>query len=421
MHKIGIIGLGYVGLPLAVELSKKFTVHGYDKNITRVSELKNCDDVTKEISNFELAQVIGKSFYLSNSFEILNSCTIYIVTVPTPVTDEKYPDLNPLQLACETISKVIKKGDVIFFESTVYPGCTEEFCIPIIENLSHLKLNIDFEVGYSPERINPGDKNHTLTSIKKIISGSSEKCLEVAKLIYGSIIDAGLHVAPSIKVAEAAKVIENTQRDVNIAFMNELNSIFYKLNINIYDVLEAANTKWNFLPFTPGLVGGHCIGVDPYYLSFKAQAIGHNPEIILAGRRINDDAVQFYSRSILSKVVATTKIDLNKINVLILGGTFKENCPDFRNTKVIDLYHNIKLFIRGEIMLYDPLIIKNDFNNIHPNVNLIEKLPDCADIIILAVKHNEFLKINYRNLASKETIIFDLKNFLPKELNAIVL
>ena len=381
----------------------------------------NCNDLTNEITNFELSLVIGKSFYLSSSFEILKSCTIYIVTVPTPVTDEKYPDLMPLQFACETVSKVIKKGDVIFFESTVYPGCTEEFCIPIIENLSHLKLNIDFEVGYSPERINPGDKNHTLRKIKKIISGSSKKCLDVAKLIYGSIIDAGLHVAPSIKVAEAAKVIENTQRDVNIAFMNELNSIFNKLEINIYDVLEAANTKWNFLPFTPGLVGGHCIGVDPYYLSFKAQSIGHNPEIILAGRRINDDAAQFYSRNILSRVVAANNIDLNKINILILGGTFKENCPDFRNTKVIDLYQSIKLFIRGNIMLYDPLIIKKEFNNIYPDINLIEALPESTDVIVLAVKHNEFLKINYKNLARKETLIFDLKNFLPKELNAIVL
>lgn len=420
-YQIGIIGLGYVGLPLAVELSKTFNVNGFDKNSNRIEDLQAYQDKTNEITKQELKIALEKGLKLSVDKNDLADCNVYIVTVPTPITIEKVPDLSPLESACEIIGSLIKKDDKIFFESTVYPGCTEEFCVPIIERNSSLKFNRDFEVGYSPERINPGDKKHTLRTIKKVISGSTENCLRVAKEIYGSVVDAGIFEAASIKVAEAAKVIENTQRDVNIAFMNELNVIFKKLDLNIYEVLEAAQTKWNFLPFFPGLVGGHCIGVDPYYLSFKAQSVGHNPEIILSGRRINDNASRFYAKCIMEEAVKNLEIDLNKNNIVIFGGTFKENCPDFRNTKVVDLYAELRQIVRGEIIIFDPFIDPNNFEIHYPNIKFTNELPVNADIAILAVKHDIFLNEKVISFLKNSKMIFDIKNFLPKDLNAAIL
>ena len=332
---IGFIGLGYVGLPLACALAKKYKVKGLDINSKRIERLIQMQDDTKEISKYELQQVVGTSLNLSTKIDDLIDCNIFIITVPTPVTENKTPNLSQVKSATASIGSILKKGDIVVYESTVYPGVTEDICVPILEKKSNLKFNRDFFVGYSPERINPGDKEHTITKIKKVVSGSTLNCQKTLSNLYGSIIEAGVYEAPSIKIAEAAKVIENTQRDINIAFVNELSMIFTKMGIDTKEVLKAAGTKWNFLNFFPGLVGGHCIGVDPYYLAHKSQEIGHNPEMILAGRRINDLIPNFIVGIIIKKI---NKIDKNKssLNTLILGATFKENCPDLRNSKVID-------------------------------------------------------------------------------------
>ena len=408
-YKIGIIGLGYVGLPLAVELSKSFDVYGFDKNSSRIDELKNRIDNTNEITKHELQAALENRLKISSSQKELAECNVFIVTVPTPITTEKVPDLRPLELACETIGSLIKKNDKIFFESTVYPGCTEEYCVPIIERRSSLKFNKDFEVGYSPERINPGDKKHTLRSIKKVVSGSTENCLTVAKEIYGSVVDAGIYEATSIKVAEAAKVIENTQRDVNIAFMNELNAIFKKLNLNIYEVLEAAQTKWNFLPFKPGLVGGHCIGVDPYYLAQKAQEAGYHPEIILSGRRLNDDMGKYVAGEVV-KLMIKRSLPVLGSNVLMLGITFKENCPDIRNTRAIDVYEEFQSY-NVNVDVYDPWAdskeVRDEFG-----FDLIEEPSKKYHAVILTVAHEEFLEQELRSHLVDGGILYDVKGIL---------
>ena len=350
--KIGIIGLGYVGLPLAVEFAKKFPVIGFDINQKRVQELEDGVDNTLEVDNKLLKQIIVRKFndLQSNSGLLvtsdsinLNSCNFYIITVPTPVDKNNKPILTPLIKASETVGALLKKGDYVVYESTVYPGATEEDCLPILEKLSGLRVNEDFNIGYSPERINPGDKEHTLTKIKKVTSGSTLQAGKIIDKVYKSIITAGTHLAPSIKVAEAAKVIENSQRDINIAFVNELSKIFSRMGIDTHSVLEAAGTKWNFLPFKPGLVGGHCIGVDPYYLAQKAQKLGYTPEVILSGRRINDSMGSFIADEVFELIKSRNK-DLNNIKVLVLGITFKENCPDIRNTGVVSVINRLKYF-----------------------------------------------------------------------------
>ncbi|EFV7961618.1 Vi polysaccharide biosynthesis UDP-N-acetylglucosamine C-6 dehydrogenase TviB, partial [Shigella sonnei] len=337
--KIGIIGLGYVGLPLAVEFGKKVTTIGFDINKSRIDELRNGHDSTLECSNLELLEATKLTY--ACSLDALKECNVFIVTVPTPIDKHKQPDLTPLIKASETLGKIIKKGDVIIYESTVYPGATEEDCIPVVEKVSGLKFNIDFFAGYSPERINPGDKEHRVTNILKVTSGSTPDVAEYVDQLYKLIITVGTHKASSIKVAEAAKVIENTQRDVNIALINELSIIFNKLGIDTLEVLEAAGTKWNFLPFRPGLVGGHCIGVDPYYLTHKAQSVGYHPEMILAGRRLNDSMGQYVVSQLVKKMLKQ-RIQVEGANVLVMGLTFKENCPDLRNTKVIDIISELK-------------------------------------------------------------------------------
>ena len=344
--KIAIIGLGYVGLPLAVEFAKKYQVIGFDINQSRISELNKGEDHTLEVSKKALQSVLNQEklgLVFSSNIDDLKEANFYIVTVPTPVDDNKMPILTPLVKASETIAQVLKPNDIVVYESTVYPGVTEDVCVPILEKQSGLQFNKDFFCGYSPERINPGDKTHTVTKIKKVTSGSTPEIGEKVNAVYASIITAGTHLAPSIKVAEAAKVIENAQRDINIAFVNELAKIFNKLDIDTHSVLEAAGTKWNFLPFKPGLVGGHCIGVDPYYLAQKAQEVGYHPEIILAGRRINDSMGEFVATQVL-KLMAQKAIEVKNSKVLMLGITFKENCPDIRNTKAIDVYKTLASF-----------------------------------------------------------------------------
>ena len=345
-YKIGIIGLGYVGLPLAVEFAKKYNVVGYDINNKRISELKKHNDSTLEVTNSDLKKVVNKvktneiGLYVTSLGEDLSECNFYIVTVPTPIDKYNRPNLSPLYKASETVASYLKKGDYVIYESTVFPGATEDECLPILEKISGLQYNIDFYLGYSPERINPGDKEHTVTKILKVTSGSNPKAGKVIDQLYSSIITAGTHLAPSIKVAEAAKVIENSQRDINIAFVNELAKIFNLLEIDTNSVLEAAGTKWNFLPFKAGLVGGHCISVDPYYLAQKAQEVGYNPEIILSGRRINDSMGRFVAKSVI-KALVINEISLNNSNILILGITFKENCPDIRNTGVTNIINTL--------------------------------------------------------------------------------
>ncbi len=411
--RIGIIGLGYVGLPLAVAFAKKYQVKGLDINRNRIKRLKQMEDDTKELSKDELKQVIGSSLNLSTKIEDLKECNIFIVTVPTPVTNSKIPNLVPVESATESIGSILKQGDVIVYESTVYPGATEEICVPILEKMSNLKFNVDFFVGYSPERINPGDKQHTITKIKKVVSGSNPDCLKTLSGLYGSIIEAGIYEAPSIKIAEAAKVIENTQRDINIAFVNELSMIFGKMGIDTKEVLKAAGTKWNFLNFFPGLVGGHCIGVDPYYLAYKSQEIGHNPEMILAGRRINDLIPSFIVASIIKKVNKLGKSN-SGINALILGATFKENCPDLRNSKVYDIFNEFTDF--GIIpKIYDPLVSIKDLSNFYHADNVLPSLNNATkfDIIVLAVSHDELRNIDLKKISSDNSIIFDVKGIHP--------
>lgn len=415
--KIGIIGLGYVGLPLAVEFAKKYNVVGFDINEDRVNSLKSGNDSTLEISNKDLIKALkgdnNKGLLISNESKRLKDCNVYIVTVPTPVDKSKRPILTPLIKASETIGKVLKKGDIVVYESTVYPGVTEEECAPILEKVSGLKFNKDFYCGYSPERINPGDKIHTIAKIKKVTSGSTKEIGEIVNNLYASIITAGTHLAPSIKVAEAAKVIENAQRDINIAFVNELAKIFNKLNIDTQAVLEAAATKWNFLPFKPGLVGGHCIGVDPYYLAHKAQEVGYHPEIILAGRRLNDSMGEHVATQVL-KLMAKKGVPIKATDVLILGITFKENCPDIRNTRVIDVYDELIEFGLN-VDIYDTFANKKEVKEEH-GIELVSKIDKKYKVIILAVAHKKFETLNWKKIIEKDTVVFDLKGFLPQEI-----
>ena len=413
--KIGVIGLGYVGLPLAIEFGKKYSTIGFDINVKRVKELSQGHDFTLEVSVEELADSANITY--SCNVDTLQDCNVYIVTVPTPIDKHKQPDLSPLVKASEMLAKVMCKNDIVIYESTVYPGATEEVCLPVIEQYSGLVFNDDFYAGYSPERINPGDKEHRVTNILKVTSGSTPEVADFVDELYRSIITAGTYKASSIQVAEAAKVIENTQRDLNIALINELAVIFNKLNIDTEEVLKAAGTKWNFLPFRPGLVGGHCIGVDPYYLTHKAQAIGYNPEVILAGRRINDSMGE-YVVSQLVKTMLKAKLAINGANVLVMGLTFKENCPDVRNTKVVDILAELSDFdINVEV--YDPWVNPADAKNEY-DVDLITKpKSEHYDAIIFAVAHEQFKAMSNNDikaLMKTDHVIYDLKYMLDPEL-----
>ncbi|MDB4186050.1 nucleotide sugar dehydrogenase [Flavobacteriaceae bacterium] len=406
---IGIIGLGYVGLPLAAAFASKYQVIGFDINEKRITELNKGLDSTNELTTEQLNKVIGSSLKLTTVLDDLSECTIYIVTVPTPVTSSKSPDLTPVIKATESVSKVLKKGDTVVYESTVYPGVTEEVCVPILEENTGLKFNEDFFVGYSPERINPGDKKHTITKITKVVSGSTPETLKELSALYGSIIEAGIYEAPTIKTAEAAKVIENTQRDINIAFVNELSIIFSKMGIDTNEVLKAAGTKWNFLNFFPGLVGGHCIGVDPYYLAFKSEALGYTPEMILAGRRINDSMPTFIVSQIVKQLMKQNKNSQNA-SALILGATFKENCPDLRNSKVVDVHQELSEF-GFQVEVYDPEADAEVFVKEY-GFEKREALPtNKYDVVILAVSHDCFKSINPKELIVNEGVVFDVKGF----------
>ncbi|MDC4566788.1 Vi polysaccharide biosynthesis UDP-N-acetylglucosamine C-6 dehydrogenase TviB [Acinetobacter baumannii] len=411
--RIAIIGLGYVGLPLAVEFGKKVPVVGFDIYQKRISELKSGQDHTLEVSPEELIQATQLSY--TANLEDLKDCNFFIVTVPTPIDDYKQPDLTPLVKASTSIGKILKKGDIVVYESTVYPGATEEVCIPVLEEVSGLTFNKDFYAGYSPERINPGDKLHRVTNILKITSGSTPEISEFIDEVYNLIIEAGTHKAPSIKVAEAAKVIENTQRDVNIALINELALIFNKLGIDTEDVLKAAGTKWNFLPFRPGLVGGHCIGVDPYYLTHKAQAIGYHPEIILAGRRLND-SMGAYVVTQLVKGMIKKKIQVEGAKVLVLGLSFKENCPDIRNTKVIDIVKELQEY-HMDVDVYDPWIDREETQHEYGITPVKQPTAGQYDAVILAVAHNEFKEMGIeaiRSLGKTSHVLYDLKYVLAQ-------
>lgn len=412
---IAVIGLGYVGLPLAVEFGKNRKVVGFDIHEKRVLELRAGQDRTLEVEAAELSAAEKLSF--TTNPEDLRACGIFIVTVPTPIDTHKQPDLTPLIKASTTIGKVLKKGDIVIYESTVYPGATEEVCIPVLEQYSGLKFNIDFFAGYSPERINPGDKTHRVTTIKKVTSGSTPEVADLVDALYNEIVTAGTHKAPSIKVAEAAKVIENTQRDVNIALINELAVIFNKLDIDTEAVLQAAGTKWNFLPFRPGLVGGHCIGVDPYYLTHKAQSIGYHPEIILAGRRLND-SMGAYVVTQLVKTMTQRRIHVQGAKVLVMGLAFKENCPDLRNTRVVDIVNELTEYeIKADV--YDPWVTKEEAQheyNITPFTQTSELIADSYDAIIIAVAHDQFKNMGeaaLRVLGKSRHVLFDLKYILP--------
>ena len=409
--KIALIGLGYVGLPLAVEFGKKFEVIGFDISKDRIDLLKKNQDPNLEINKNEFATSSYLSF--SNSIDDIKDCNIYIVTVPTPIDNHKKPDLTALEKSSETVGSVLKKDDIVIYESTVYPGATEEFCAPILEKQSGLKFNTDFYCGYSPERINPGDKNHKLINIKKVTAGSTPKIsLEVDEL-YKEIIVAGTYNAESIKVAEAAKVIENTQRDLNIALINELALIFKKMNIDTEAVLKAAGTKWNFLPFRPGLVGGHCIGVDPYYLTHKANLVGYQPEVILAGRRLNDNMGSYVANEV-SKLMIKKCIQIAEANILIMGLTFKENCPDYRNTRVIDLIKEFKSF-NCKVDVYDPWVNKKNVANEYKFEPIDEPIKGKYDVIIIAVAHNEFKLLSedlIRSYGKSNHILYDIKYLL---------
>lgn len=417
--KIAIIGLGYVGLPLAVEFGKQYTVVGFDIKEERIQELQKGVDSTKEVDEEELKELLHtpqhatKGLSLTSRIEDIKDCNCYIITVPTPITSFKTPDLHPLLSASATVGKVLKKGDIVVYESTVYPGCTEEDCVPVLERESGLSYNHDFFCGYSPERINPGDKKNRLTSIKKVVSGSNEATAERIDQLYGSIIKAGTFRTSSIKVAEAAKSVENAQRDVNISFVNELALIFDKMDIDTQEVLEAASTKWNFLPFSPGLVGGHCIGVDPYYLLHKSQQLGYNPQVILSGRTINDGMGRFVASKTI-KLMIKNGLKIVGSKVLVLGFTFKENCPDTRNTKVIDVIHELKEF-GASVDVYDPFAIRQHVME-EFNVQLLEKMPDLTiyDGIILTVAHEPFKKIDFSFVEQRKSVLFDVKGIIDK-------
>ena len=420
-NKIAVIGLGYVGLPLARLFATKYPVIGFDINRKRVSELNEGMDNTLEVSSELLNEVLlkisnfKKGLFCSSDLDDISGCNYYIVTVPTPVDKNNGPDLTPLIKASQMVGKVLKKGDIVIYESTVYPGATEEECVPILEKVSGLKFNIDFFVGYSPERINPGDKLHTVENILKVTSGSTTEIGKKVDALYASIITAGTYLAPSIKVAEAAKVIENSQRDINIAFVNELAKIFNLMGIDTNEVLKAAGTKWNFLPFKPGLVGGHCIGVDPYYLAQKAQQYGYNPEIILAGRRINDSMGEYVASQII-KVMIKKGITIKGAEILMLGVAFKENCPDIRNTKIIDIITYLEDY-GIDATIFDPWINYDEVMKEY-NINCLNVLPKQKfDAIVLGVSHNEFLNIDLEIIKKDNAIVYDVKGFLQYEVD----
>jgi UDP-N-acetyl-D-glucosamine/UDP-N-acetyl-D-galactosamine dehydrogenase len=420
--KIAVIGLGYVGLPLAVEFAKKYKTIGFDINEQRVTDLKKGLDSTLEVAEEDLKAVLTDDcstpvgLFCTNQLEHIQNCNYYIITVPTPVDRYNRPNLTPLYKASETVGKVLKQGDIVVYESTVYPGVTEDECVPVLEKVSNLKFNKDFFAGYSPERINPGDKEHTVAKILKITSGSTPDAAEKVDQLYKSVITAGTHKATSIKVAEAAKVIENAQRDINIAFVNELAKIFNRLGIDTNEVLQAAGTKWNFLKFKPGLVGGHCIGVDPYYLAQKAQEVGYHAEIILAGRRLNDGMGEYVAHEVV-KLMVKKDIQVKGANILVLGITFKENCPDVRNTKVVDILHTLKEYDTN-ITIYDPWAepaeVKHEYG-----MEITKTLPERQfDAVILTVAHKEFLKLDLERLKSQKTIVYDVKGILGNKANA---
>jgi UDP-N-acetyl-D-galactosamine dehydrogenase len=418
--KIGVIGLGYVGLPLARLFAVKYPVVGFDVNRKRVDELMSGTDKTLEVSDEALQSVLKNKandktgLYCSCNLDDIKNCNYYIVTVPTPVDKNNRPDLTPLYKASETVGKVIAKNDIVIYESTVYPGVTEDECIPVVEKVSGLQFNVDFFAGYSPERINPGDKRHTVEKIKKVTSGSTPETGEKVNALYASVITAGTHLAPTIKVAESAKVIENSQRDINIAFVNELSKIFNRMDIDTNAVLEAAGTKWNFLNFKPGLVGGHCIGVDPYYLAQCAQSYGYHPEIILAGRRLNDSMGEYVANEVI-KLMLKKKIQVVDSNILVLGFTFKENCPDVRNTKVIDIINALKNY-GANVTIYDPWAnpaeVEHEYNTTLTNTKPANKY----DAIILAVAHTEFAKLDLAAFAKANSVVYDVKGFLDGEI-----
>ncbi len=420
--KIAVIGLGYVGLPLARLFATKYPVIGFDINIQRVKELQSGTDVTLEVDDIELKNVLQtspkmeKGLFCSNNQSNLADCNYYIITVPTPVDSTNRPILTPLFKASETVGKVLKKGDIVVYESTVYPGATEEECVPVLEQVSGLSFNTDFYVGYSPERINPGDKEHTVEKILKVTSGSTLEIGHKVDELYASVIVAGTHLAPTIRVAEAAKVIENSQRDINIAFVNELAKIFNLLNIDTHHVLEAASTKWNFLPFKPGLVGGHCIGVDPYYLAQKAQAHGYHPEIILAGRRMNDGMGKYVATEVV-KLMVQKDIKVKDSKILVLGITFKENCPDVRNTKAVDVINNLKSY-GTNITIYDPWADEKEVK-IEYGLDTTKEPPlEKFDAVILTVAHQQFLKLDLKSFLADSSLIYDVKGILKESVDA---
>ena len=421
-YNIAVIGLGYVGLPLAVEFAKKYPTVGFDINRNRTEELRNGHDHTLEIEDIDLKKVLSANpvstgstgLYCSDEIADIADCNYYIVTVPTPTDKHNNPDLTPLYKASETVGKALKKGDVVIYESTVYPGVTEDECVPILERKSGLVFNVDFFCGYSPERINPGDKLHTLSKILKITSGSTPEIAKKIDTLYKSIIEAGTHPAPSIRVAEAAKVIENSQRDINIAFVNELAKIFNLIGIDTTAVLEAAGTKWNFLKFKPGLVGGHCIGVDPYYLAQKAQEAGYHPEIILAGRRLNDSMGAYVAGETI-KLMVKKEIPIKNARILILGFTFKENCPDVRNTRVIDIVKELKSY-HAQLDIYDPWadpsLVKHEYGI--ETFKTISAICGKYDAVILAVAHTEFMNLNITDFVNERSVIYDVKGILKE-------
>jgi len=409
MEQIGIIGLGYVGLPLAVEFGKQNKVIGFDINLSRIEELRNGFDRTLEVDKSELAAARHLSF--SSDAKDLKSVNYFIITVPTPVDEYKTPDLTPLVKASQTVGKALKKGDIVIYESTVYPGCTEEVCVPVLENVSGLTFNKDFFCGYSPERINPGDKLHRVTTIKKVTSGSTPEVAEKVDQLYRKIITAGTHKASSLKVAEAAKVIENSQRDVNIAFVNELALIFDRIGIDTHEVLEAAGTKWNFLAFKPGLVGGHCIGVDPYYLTYKAESLGYHPQVILSGRRINDNMPVYIANAVI-KLMAQNDQPINKSKILVLGITFKENCPDIRNSKAIDVVRELQSF-GTTVDIFDPHADAGEVKHEY-GLTLITQLSQKYHAIVLTVGHKEFATLDWKVIRDDKTVVYDVKSFLDK-------
>jgi len=417
-YKIAVIGLGYVGLPLAIAFAKKYKVVGFDINSNRIAELTAGTDSTLEANLDELSAVAKnrdslKGLTFSSTLEDISHCNFYIVTVPTPIDELKNPDLKPLLQASAMLGKILKKGDTVIYESTVYPGCTEEDCVPVLAEQSGLIYNEDFFCGYSPERINPGDKINTLTKIKKVTSGSNTETAVVVNDLYASIIEAGTHLAPSIKVAEASKAIENAQRDVNISFVNELALIFDKMGIDTTDVLAAAATKWNFLNYKPGLVGGHCIGVDPYYLAHKSEALGYKPEVILSGRRVNDNMGKFVAQKVVKLMVEKGKV-IKNAKVLVLGFAFKENCPDTRNTKVIDIYKELKEF-NIDVEVYDPWANKSKVEEEYGVVLVDAIIPTSYEAVILAVAHKEFAKIDFSSYKQNGAIIFDTKSFINRD------